>query len=130
MNIIYIKICLEILYLNIVSEFELLYYLGQEMVVQVIDREWVFDMVVVVVEVDSIDVGIEDTEDVEGNMDHPIEAASVDMDEKDECRIKEDKTMNIEGNMDLGKDNTMEWGQAKVRCQVDNKVELVHYKFY
>jgi len=42
---------------------------------------------VVVVEVggiDSIDFRMEDIEDIEGNMDHPIEEVGVDMDEMEE----------------------------------------------
>lgn len=58
---------------------------------QVFEWEWVFEMVfvedVVVVEVDRINIiyfGMEDIEDVEGNMDHPSEEVGVDMDEKEE----------------------------------------------
>jgi len=57
-------------------------------------------MVVVVVDVDGIFIGIEDTKDVEGNMDHTIEEVGVDMVENDEWQVGEDKTMSIEGNID------------------------------
>ena len=40
--------------------------------------------VVVMVEVDEMDIGIDNTDDVEGNMDHPIEEVGRDMDENEE----------------------------------------------
>lgn len=88
-------------------------------IVQVFEWEWVFEMVVLEVDgMDNIEFGMEDIEDIEGNMDLPIEEASVNMgiediegnmdhptegsgmDVKDEWKVGEDKTMNIEENMD------------------------------
>lgn len=65
-------------------------------------------------------------------MDHPIEQASVNMVEKKEWLVREDNTLYIEGNMDhpIGQDKIMERGQMKLRCQVDTKVEIVHYNLY
>lgn len=57
------------------------------MVVVVAEWEKVFEIVVVVMEVVGLDIEIKDTNDVEGNMNHPI-----------------------------GKDKTMEWEYTKVRC--------------
>lgn len=88
MNIIWIKrICLDIFVSQHCKWVELLYCWGLEMVVQVVEWECAFEMNVVVVEVDGMDnieFGMEDIEDVEGNMYHPIKEVGVDMDEKEE----------------------------------------------
>lgn len=58
---------------------------------------------VVVGEADGIkriEFSMEEIEDVEGNMDHPIEEVGVDMDGKKEWLIGEDKTMNMKENID------------------------------
>lgn len=79
-----------------------------------------------------VDIHIVNNEDIQGNMDCPIEKVGVDMSEKEELQIGNDMTMDIEVYMDhpIGKYNNMVWGQTKVRRQVDTKVEIVNYTLY
>jgi len=51
---------------------------------------------VVVVEADKMDSIEFGMEDIEGNMDHPIEEVGVGMDEMEELHIEEDKDMDMD----------------------------------
>lgn len=75
------------------------------------------DVVVVDVDgMDNIEFSMEDIEYVEGNMDHPIEEVGVYMDEKEERNSEEDKTMNMEENMDHSMGDDMD---EKTRYMVE-----------
>lgn len=74
---------------------------------------------------DSNEYVMDNIEDIEGNMDHPIDMVFADMDEMEGCHIEEDKDMNMDHPIRKGK--TM---GTKVRFQVLTKVEIVNYSLY